>query len=313
MNEKSVTVIIPTFNRKELLKECLDSLKSQTFKDFEVVVIDNGSTDGTEELIEKHGYSVRLIKNKINKGFVAVNQGIEHSSSEFVVLLNNDAVAKENWLEELVKGINKYPEAGFGSSKILKKDGKTIDSAGDGFNLNIMGGYAVGNSELDSDEYNVEKVCFSASGGAAIYRKNLFERIGKFDEKFFAYFEDIDFGFRANLRNIKCVYLPKAVVFHRGGETARHNSLFHLRLTDRNKMLTVLKNLPFRYFFKYKRATFDLFCWPFIEFFKQGPRVLPFFWNRVLIIFWLPSILLERFKNHRERVISDKDLERILV
>lgn len=313
MGVKKLTVIIPTVNKKELLAECLKSLKNQTYLDFDIIVIDNGSTDGTSKFVEENYPKIRIIKNQTNKGFVAVNQGIKSSSTEFVVLLNNDAIAKEDWLEELVAGLKRHPEAGFAASKMLKADQKTIDSAGDGFNLNIMGGYAIGSGKLDSEKYNEEKFCFSASGGAAIYRKEVFEKVGKFDEKFFAYFEDIDFGFRANFAGFKCVYIPKAVVYHRGGETAVHNSLYHLRLTDRNKIITVLKNLPFRYFLKYKRATFDLLFWPLIELLKQGPRVLPFFWNRLIIFVWLPDIFSDRFRIRKTRVISDEELEKLLV
>lgn len=311
--DKLVTVVIPTWNKKKLLAECLESLQKQTLSAFQIIIVDNGSTDGTAEFVKTNYPQIKVIRNEKNFGFVAVNQGIRLSTTEFVVLLNNDAIAKEDWLEKLVQGLKRHTEAGFAASKMLKQDRKTIDSAGDGFNLNIMGGYAVGSGELDSEKYAEERVCFSASGGAAIYRKKVFDKIGLFDEKFFAYFEDIDFGFRANFAGFKCIYIPKAVVYHRGGETAVHNSLYHLRLTDRNKIITVLKNLPFKYFFKYKRATFDLLFWPVIELFKQGPRVLPFFWNRLVICFWLLSIFSDRIKIRKTKVLSDDELEKLLV
>lgn len=313
MGDKKVTVIIPTVNKKELLKSCLRSLKLQTFKDFEVIVIDNGSTDGTVSMLQQDFSEVKIIKNSSNRGFVAVNQGIKQANSEFVALLNNDAVAKEDWLEEFVKGLERNPKAGFAASKILKFDKVTIDSVGDGFNLNIMGGYALGSGEQDKEEFNQERYCFSASGGAAIYRKETFKKVGLFDERFFAYFEDIDFGFRANYLGFKCIYLPKAIVYHLGGQTSVHNSLYHLRLTDRNKIITVIKNLPLKYFLEYRKSSFDLIFWPVIEFFKQGPRVLPFFWNRILILIWLPVIILQRRKIMRTKIISDAEVRRLLV
>ncbi len=306
-----VTVIIPSLNKKELLAEALLSLRAQTLKDFETMVIDNGSSDGTSAMVEKDFPEVTIIRNDHNRGFIAVNQGIKAAQTPLIALLNNDASADANWLKELVDGLKRHPDAWFASSKMVKADRTTIDSAGDGFNVNILAGYARGSGQKDAPEFNREDYCFSTSGGAAIYKKELFEKIGKLDEKFFAYFEDIDFGFRANLAGYKCIYLPKAVVYHRGGETSKHNSLFHLRLTDRNKMMTLIKNLPVKYFWQYKHAAFDIFFWPLFEL-KQGPRMVVFFWSRLQVLFWLPLLLSERLKIARSRKITDRELEKIL-
>lgn len=313
MSENNVAVIIPTFNKKDLLKECLDSLKKQTFSDFSITIIDNGSFDGTAEMLKKDFPESYVIRNSNNRGFVAVNQGIKISQGDFVVLLNNDAVADKNWLKELVEGLKRHPEAGFAASKILNYHKRNIiDSAGDGFSFAMMGGYSIGKGEKDGSKYAREKYCFSATGGGSIYRKSLFNKIGLFDEKFFAFFEDIDLGFRANWAGFKCIYLPKAILYHRGGETAIHNSNFHLLLTDRNKIITVMKNLPFKFFWHYKRSTYNMLMWPFIEFRMQRMKVWPFIKNRFLLILWLPQILFQRFVILTYRKITISQMENII-
>ncbi|HSX58183.1 MAG TPA: glycosyltransferase family 2 protein [Candidatus Saccharimonadales bacterium] len=309
-----VTVIIPTFNKKDLLEECLNSLQKQALSQFDTVVVDNGSSDGTSQLIEEKFPEVRIIRNEKNRGFVAVNQAIVEAKTEYIALLNNDAIAVENWLEELVRGMERFPEAGFAAAKILQfSNKKLIESAGDGFSQGLLAGYSIGNNQPDNEDFNYEKFVFSATGNGSIYRKELFDKVGLFDKRFFAYFEDIDLGFRANLAGFKCVFLPKAVIFHRGGQTAVHNSLFHLRLTDRNKIITVLKNMPLKYIFRNRKASFDLFFWPFEEIFKLRLRFFYFAYNRLQILFWLPFILSDRFKIAKSRKITDEQLEKILV
>lgn len=311
--QRLITVIIPTLDKKELLKECLESLQKQTLSDFSIVVIDNASSDGTSEMLEKDFPSVLTIRNPKNKGFVAVNQGIKMAKTKYIVLLNNDAVAKEDWLENLLMEMEGKPSVSFAASKILQFNDRTkIDSAGDGFNLNIMAGYSIGKGDEEKN-HRQSKYCFSATGGAAIYRRELFDKIGFFDKKFFAYFEDIDFGFRANLAGFKCIFIPSAIVYHRGGETSVHNSRFHLSLTDRNKVATVLKNVPIHFLLKYRRATFNLFFWPFVEVLKLNFSVWPFILNRIVLVLWLPNLLWERIRIGRSRVLTDEELEQVLI
>lgn len=311
--QPSVTVVIPTFNKKNLLKECLDSLKWQTMKEFDIVVVDNGSTDGTAELLEEASTRLKVIKNKKNLGFVAVNQGIKASKTKYIVLLNNDAIAEPNWLEELVKGMENDEKVYFGASKILKMEDKTkLDSAGDGFNLGLMSGYSIGHDQ-DQSKFMDEQYCFSASGGGAIYRKEIFEKIGLFDEKFFAYFEDIDLGFRAQFQGLRCKFFPKAILCHEGGSTAVHYSGFHLKQTDRNKMLVILKNMPVKFFWKYKKPTLKILLWPKQQIKEHQFKISDVILNRFIILVWLPIIFSQRYRIFKTKVIDDQALENLLV
>lgn len=219
-----ISVVIPNFNGAKFLPMCLDSFKDQTYKDFELIVVDNCSTDGSCELIREKYPEVILIPMDYNSGFsVAVNRGMAKAGGEYIALFNNDAAAEPGWLEELLKGMESDETVGICGSKILfyfQRD--TIDSTGvtlydDGVTENR------GHQEKDTGQYEKREFLFGACAAAILYRRKMLEDIAVegeiYDEDFFAYYEDADINFRAHLAGYKCLYVPSAVVYHIGSAT----------------------------------------------------------------------------------------------
>lgn len=219
----TVSVIIVSWNRKEMLQRCLYSLTKQTFQDFELIVVDNGSTDGAE--------CYATIRNATNLGFAkAANQGIAASTGKYVALLNNDAEAHERWLETLgLAAHDDKDQIGMYASTVLRPDG-TQESAGcyvypDGNGMCIRG-------------RNPQPPDFP-SGCAAMYRRSMLDQIGLFDERMWMYNEDTELGLRAQRAGYPCIYVPTAVVTHYGVSTNNLRKLYH---NERNRVLLLMKH-----------------------------------------------------------------------
>ncbi|MCX6594996.1 MAG: glycosyltransferase family 2 protein [Acidobacteria bacterium] len=239
-----ISVVVVNWNRRELLRECLDSLSNQTVGAVDICVVDNGSTDGSVELIGESYPQVRLIRNRDNRGFCeANNQGIFTSVGEFVALLNNDARAQPDWLEHLLAAFEQ-PDVGMAASKILVAERPhLIDKVGhliwpDGQNRGR------GTGETDHGQYSqVEEVAWP-DGCAAMYRKSMLDEIGGLDEDLFAYADDAELGLRARIAGWRCLYMPQAVVYHHRGATLGVASGRRLKLIERNRVLLAVKLFP---------------------------------------------------------------------
>jgi GT2 family glycosyltransferase len=241
---------VVNWNRRDLLRSCLQSLKRQQVNQpFEVVVVDNGSNDGSPEMVLREWqanplFHVELIRNSENRGFCAANnQGFAASDTEFVALLNNDAEAEPGWLEALTSAFAE-PDVGMAASKILvHEDARRIDKVGhliypDGQNRGR------GTGELDQGQYDrIEEVLWP-DGCAAMYRRAMLDQIGGFDEDFFAYADDAELGLRARIAGWKCLYIPRAVVRHHRGATLGLRSSRRLELIERNRVLLAVKLFP---------------------------------------------------------------------
>lgn len=244
---QDICVIVPNWNGKNFLGECLDSLLAQS-EPVRIVVVDNGSTDGSLELIKEFP-SVHLVQLDRNYGFAGgVNRGIEYAiqnGARYIALLNNDAVADKNWLKELVRGIKKSNKTGIVTGKLVSRDNKYYDSTGD---LYTTWGYPYprGRDEPVSHKYDQEELVFAASGGASLYRVSMLEQIGLFDEDFFAYYEDVDLSFRAQLMGWKIRYVPGAIAYHGISQTSNKISGFTYRQTMKNLPWLFWKNVPAR-------------------------------------------------------------------
>ena len=243
--DTKLSIIIPNFNGKQFIKLCLDSIRKQDCSFYELIIVDNGSSDGSVEYINEYYPDLTLIENKENLGFAAaVNQGIKISSSDYVFLLNNDVELESGCVSNLLKCIEKDENIFAVSSKMVQyNDRNKMDDAGDEYT--ILGWTCKVGDGKSPDLYTSERETFSACAGAAIYRKDILDKLKYFDENFFAYMEDVDISYRARIWGYKCVYCPEAVVYHLGSGTSgsRYNE-FKIRLAARNNVYVPYKNMP---------------------------------------------------------------------
>lgn len=251
-----------------MLECCLRSLRRQTNKDFSVTVVDNGSEDGSIELLSKKFSDVKLVKFDYNSGFsVAVNAGITASRSDWILLLNNDMEVAPDCIEQLLHGISQYEEYDFFALKMYNYHNRDIiDGAGDTV-LRGGVGYRLGTLEKDGTQYKTDRETFGACAGAALYSSSFFRTIGTFDPDFFAYLEDVDINMRARVSGLKCMFLADAKVYHIGSATSgsKINPLT-IRLSTRNNLAVLLKNYSPRLFLRFLpailiyQAIWLLFC-----------------------------------------------------
>lgn len=242
----SASVIVVNYDRNELLTACLRSLEAQTYADFETIVVDNGSTDSSPETLaaaEERG--LRVIRNSENRGFCAANnQGLAVAKGRWIALLNNDAEAEPQWLGELLAAAEGSEGCGMAASKILSwENPSVIDKVGhliypDGQNRGR------GTGEIDRGQYDGLQEALWPDGCAALYRREMLEQIGGFDEDFFAYADDAELGLRARIAGWSCVYAPKAVVRHHVGSTLGRYSERRLFLIERNRVWLAIKLFP---------------------------------------------------------------------
>jgi GT2 family glycosyltransferase len=242
-----VTVIIPNYNGLSFMEPCIESLKKQTYKDFDILVVDNGSSDKSQEWLRDRKIPALFLDK--NMGFSgAVNAGIRAAQTPYVLLLNNDTEAEPGFVGELVKSISRSGRIFSVSSKMIQLYHKDlIDSAGDMYS--VMGWAYQRGVGQKSKGYKREREVFSACAGAAIYQRAAFETVGYFDEKHFAYLEDIDICYRAKIFGYHNLYCPTAVVYHVGSGTSgsKYNE-FKVKLTARNNIYLNYKNMPWPQF-----------------------------------------------------------------
>ena len=217
-----VSVVIPSWNGRALLDTVLPSLELQRYRDFETVVVDNGSADGTADHLRMRWPWAELVALPENLGFAAgVNRGIERARGDYVALVNNDVELHPSFLGELVAALDAAPRAAAATAKMLRFDDRgAIDGTGDALRWSgvVM---PRGRGERDRGQYDEPAEVFSACGGAALYRRAAFEEVGPFDEAFFAQMEDVDWGFRARLLGYGCRYAPGAIAYHKGSASMR--------------------------------------------------------------------------------------------
>ena len=239
-------VIIPNWNGAHLLPGCLDSLRLQTRQDFTVCVVDNGSTDPSRALLAERYPEVRVVALVENVGFAAgVNAGIRATCEPWVILLNNDTEAAPDWIAHLVGEMERREVFSFGASKLLdyrRRD--VIDSVADGFGRFGLP-FKIGVDEIDAGQYDEPFETFAACAAASIYRRSLLDEIGLFDERFFAYIEDVDISMRAQVAGHRCLAVTTARVFHIGTASSGGGpSALTLRLTARNVPWAMVKSVP---------------------------------------------------------------------
>lgn len=269
--DSCVDIVIPTWNGLELLTSCLRSIDVQSFTNYTIIVVDNGSTDGTVAVLRESYPEVRLVAFPENRGFsVAVNAGIQAGSSPLVFLLNNDTELEPDCLHFLIEAAQRQNNQFFAAKMLDFKDHNLLDGAGDSY-LRGGVGYRLGTMERDGGWYNERREVFGACAGAALYRRSFFDKVGLFDEDFFAYLEDVDLNLRANRQGLRCCFVPEARVYHVGSaSTGSKINPVTVRLSTRNTFFVLLKNYSFVVFLRCLPAVFVYHCCWFFFCLKKG-------------------------------------------
>ncbi|HEY3490324.1 MAG TPA: glycosyltransferase family 2 protein [Candidatus Deferrimicrobiaceae bacterium] len=242
------SVIILNWNGRALLEECIDSVLGQTIDDYETVIADNGSTDGSVDYVrERYGDRVRIIALPDNRGYVgAYNVAIPQTRGEWVILLNNDTRVETDWLEACAEAVRNHPEAGMFTPKILEYDHPdVIDNTG---HVMYADGMSRGRSRLEKDDgrFDADEEVFYPSGCAGVYNRKMLERIGLFDERFFAFGEDTDLGLRGRVAGYPCWFVAKAKLYHKYSATWGKYSPGKVFFVERNRFWILLKYFPVR-------------------------------------------------------------------
>jgi GT2 family glycosyltransferase len=239
------SVVVPNLNGRRFLRPCLDALAAQTDSDLEVIVVDNGSDDDSVAFVRERFPHARLVELGRNHGFAgAVNAGIAAARGELVAFLNNDAEPAPAWLYELRRCLERHPSAAAATAKLVTSHAPDLlDGAGDGLTPSFLP-FVHGHGKDDADQYNEEIQVFGASGTASLWRGDVLQRLGGFDERFFAYYEDVDLSFRARLLGHEIWYAPRAVAVHRRGGTAGTDLRFTLYHPAKNRWFFLLKDAP---------------------------------------------------------------------
>ena len=240
-----VSVIVVNHNRGDLLRQCLNSILSQSYNRLEIVVVDNGSSDNSLSVVKSFpDPKIKLMTLDQNYGFARGNNvGIKEAQGELIALLNNDAVADEHWIECLVEAMQSGSQVGMCASKILFFETEIVDKVG---HLLYLDGQnrGRGTGVKDKGQYeSVEEVLFP-DACAALYRRRMLEEVGYFDEQFFAYGDDADLGIRSRWRGWKCLYVPEALAHHHHSSTVGRFSPQKVYWVERNRLWLAMKNFP---------------------------------------------------------------------
>jgi GT2 family glycosyltransferase len=310
-----VSIVIPNWNGKRFMAGVLDSLREQTYAQVEIIVIDNGSKDGSVEFIKECYPEVKLYCFETNTGFApAVNRGIRESQGEFIALINNDTVVDPRWTAELVKAAARHPECGSFGCKMLAFDDRTLlDGVGDGYRRGGLPG-RIGHREKDTGRFDEERYILGACGGAALYRRSLFLDIGLFDDDYFAYLEDVDIGLRAQSAGYKCYYVPTALIYHLGcGTTGSGYSPLVVKLSAQNNFNTIVKNIPFPLLLKFLPHIVFWQAYYFAVVVVRGGQVLPWFAGAFGALKLLPRMLAKRAAINASRKVTLDYYEGVII
>src|SRR5687768_15204560 len=312
MSQPVVSVLIVSWNSAANLSRCLDALRVQVFKDFELIIVDNGSTDNSIDSIQQLDLPIRIQQLQKNDGFTTANNiGARLSRGRWLVLLNADAFPEPDWLEQLVKAAQDNPQfTSFSSRQIQANTPEFLDGAGDAYHVSGLAwrqylGYP-------SRDYGHEPLeLFSPCAAAAMYLREAFLEVRGFDEDFFSYFEDIDLGFRLQLRGYRCLYVPKATVHHIGSATFGERSDFAFYHAHRNLIWTFVKNMPSAMFWRYLPAHFIANIIYLVYYTLRGRgRVL---WRaKYDALKKLPKFVRKRREIQRNNRVTNPDLMRVM-
>ncbi len=312
-----VSVIIVNYNGIRVIRDCLRSLEKQTFEDFEVIVVDNGSSDGSLEYLNRYALGdclpkpIKVISVSRNSGFSEGNRlGFLQSSRQFIALLNNDTEPAEDWLKQLVLALQKNPDIGICASKLITYEKGTIDSAGDRFTMLLKGdkrgeGYS-------ANQYVTEEYVFGACAGAALYRRKMFDEIGFLDDDFFLIHEDTDLNIRAQLAGWRVIYVPTAIVRHKVRSSIGEMSDTAVYYSLRNCEFVRIKNIPFPVFLRCLPWFITSEISEFVFFALKNKRFSLYFKAKIDALKLIPLMLKKRKLIMKNKKVSNKYIISIL-
>jgi GT2 family glycosyltransferase len=306
-----VSVIVVNWNGRHLLEDCLASLRCQTFRDSEVILVDNGSGDGSVEWVAAHYPEIRIVALGTNKGFCGGNNaGIRVARGEYIVLLNNDTEVEPDWLGELVRYIAGDRSIAACDSKILYFDQRNIIwSAGAIYTIAGSAGCR-GHGCTDSTITEPAEV-FAANACSAIYARRVLDEIGDLDEDFFAGYEDVDWSFRARLRGYRVVNVPSSRVFHKVSSTHRYNSPTYVYHGQRNVTAVFVKNMPTRLLLQYAGLHL-LYVGGSLLYFARIGRLRAFLRGKWHVLRQWPKLWRKRQEIQRARSIHASGVDQLL-
>lgn len=304
-----VSIIVPTHDGREVLAHALTALRSEAAAGHEVVVVDSASTDGTALMVRTQFPWVRIERLEENAGFArAVNVGIRVSRGDIIVLLNDDTEVAPGWLSALIAPLQRDPTIGSCASRIRDFSDRTrIDSAGDQLGLVAS---QIGHGEPDGVAFDRPREILSACAAAAAYRRSALVAIGGFDESYESYLEDVDVGIRLLLQGYRCVYVPEAIVYHRGAQTAGRDPDRRLFLVLRNTLVLFGRYLP------WERLLYGLplmILMPFVAAWRVGLSVSVAWRALSAALLQGPAIVRFRWQLRSRRRVPVSTLRRMLV
>ena len=316
MNKQNlVSIVIPNWNGKRFLAGCLDSIREQTYQALETYIVDNGSKDGSVEFLQESYPEVKLICYEQNTGFApAVNAGIRESKGDYIALINNDTIVDKHWVESLAAVLDEREELGSVGCKMLAYDNPEIlDGVGDGYRRGGLPG-RIGHGEKDLGLFDKPRYILGACGGAAMYRRTLFNDIGLFDDDFFAYLEDVDMALRAQSAGYKCLYVPEAKIYHLGcGTTGSGYSPLVVSLSAQNNINTIVKNIPFTMMLKFLPHILFWQAYYLAVVIVRGGQLIPWIKGTVKAIMMLPKMIAKRKEINAKRRVPNEYMESIII
>jgi len=306
-----LSIVIPNWNGIRFLATCFDSLAAQTYTHLEVILVDNASSDGSQGMIERDYSWVQLMALPENLGFTgACNAGIAAATGDYICLLNNDTEVDAKWAAAIIDAFERHPQIGSVASKMLLFDKRDhIHTAGDYFTIDGRAGNR-GVWELDAGQYDREEFVFSGCGGSVVYKRALLDDVGVLDDDFFFSMEDVDLGWRAQLGGWRCLYTPKAIVYHHlsatgGGVTASY-------YVGRNTIFVLVKDYPLwqKYGWQVLETQIKI-VWQALQAWR-GEAARARLRGILAGVLGIPLMLRKRRQIMAQRRVSDADIEMIL-
>jgi GT2 family glycosyltransferase len=306
-----ISVIVLNWNGEELLDVCLKTLLKQTYSNYEIICVDNGSKDASVPLVRRKFPEVRIIQLDENKGFTGGNAaGLQVATGEYIALVNNDTRADSGWLENLARPMRNDSKVGICASQLLIEGDGRIYSAGDGVTTAGVG-FSRGLRQAPSSFLEPEDV-FSACAGAVLYRRKMLNEIGFFDEEFFIYDEDTDLSFRARLAAWNCVYVPGATIYHVGSATTVRLSDFHVYHHTRNLEFVWIKNMPLGLMLRFAHHKILQEIGSFFYLCVRHGKWRPFFRAKIDALRMLPGMWRKRRMIQARRRVSNSYIRSLM-